>query len=166
MKYVAWMLVVVLAMVSSSPVYGADANSVEDVNGLTVWALGGDSMQELRVGYRGLLPNIELALGGVHVDAVDDAEEEWPIRGYAIAHALSADMLASLLDSKMTLPAGTLYGGLFLEYLDDADLSGGYIVGGQVRIPKTAWRTVLEYQDSVWGDDENYQVIAGVCLIH
>lgn len=136
-----------------------------DVGGLTAWTLAGDGMQELRVGWEGLLPGIEFAAAGLHRDTPDGAEQEWPVRGYAIAHALSADMLATVLKTDLALPAGQLYGGLFAEYTYDREneWSGGYVVGGLLAVPSTAWQTVIEYQSTVWNSTDNdYQLIAGL----
>jgi len=136
-----------------------------DVGGLTAWTLAGDGMQELRVGWEGLLPGIEFAAAGLHRDTPDGEEQEWPVRGYAIAHALTADLLATVLKTDVTLPAGALYGGLFCEYTYDRDdeFAGGYIVGGLVAVPSTRWQTVVEYQSIQWNTSNNgYQFTAGL----
>lgn len=157
MLSVAWVIYLCGQMAS-----GADVN---DAPGVTVWALGGDGVQELRIGYRDLLPNTEFAVGGVHLDAPDDGVEEWPIRGYAIAHAMSADMIAKALGASITLPDGDLYAGLFGEYTYDREdeFAGGWLVGAQVSWPGN-WKTVVEYQGTVFNaSDDDWQIVAGLC---
>lgn len=126
-------------------------------SGLRVWTLGdvtGEGRQELRIGYEGLLPDIEFALGALHRDAPDAAVEEWPVRGYAVAHALDTQMIGSILGQNWTLPDGTLYGGGFLEYSHDREKewSGGFVVGGLVDWPGN-WQTVAEYEKLVFNTD-------------
>lgn len=147
-----------------APCWGSDAN---DVTGLSVWALGSDGRQELRVGWRGLLPSLEFAAGGVHFDAPDDGVEEWEVRGYAMAHLLDADLAAQLLGTERKLPDGNLYGGLFAAYgYDRADeWSGGYVLGGQVEVRPT-WYAVTEYEGVVLNaTNDDWKFVAGLCHV-
>jgi len=141
----------------------AIARGPEDSSGWSVWALAGEDSQEARVGYRGLLPDVELALGLVHEDAPAEEIEEWPIRVYGIAHALDADMIASALGHDWQLPEGNLYAGGFLEYTRDRaeEWAGGYVIGGLVDWPR-GWQTVAEYQAALWNTDaEDYRLVVG-----
>ena len=143
----------------------ADPNLPSDPNaGFSAWALVGDGIQEGRIEHTGLVEGIGLAIGGVHRDAVDEGIEEWSLRGYLLAHALSTEMIGSLIGRDFHLPAGNLYGGLFGEYCFDRDKewSGGYVIGGTVDWPNK-WQTVLEYQSTVWNTAGNgYEVVAGL----
>jgi len=122
--------------------------------GIRAWALGGAGVEELRIGYEGLIPDIELALGCQHRDAPDDGVEEWPARAYVIAHALDANMVATLIGGNMRLPDGNLYAGLFAEYgFEDSGWSGGWMLGGAVDWPR-GWQVIAEYQVSVWQSEE------------
>jgi hypothetical protein len=138
--------------------------------GLTGWALLGTNpdfgkSEELRVGYEGLLfPEVEVAVGGLHLEAPDGAVEEWSGRGYLLFHALDAEMIASVLGNGIALPNGNVYGGLFGQYTHDREKewSGGYVVGGLVDWPK-GWQTVGEYQESLWNTDTNsYAFVLGL----
>lgn len=136
----------------------------EPNEGFTAWGLFGDQFEELRVGYEGLLNDFEVAIGGVHRDAVDPFAEEWSLRGYAIAHALDAEMLASVLGGERKLPDGELYAGLFAEYTFDREKewSGGYVIGGRVHWPKD-WMAVVEYQATMFNSTDNdYKVVGGL----
>jgi len=143
----------------------AQAQDPNDEPGLTAWALGGSGVQELRIGYQGLLPTIELAAAVRHLDVMGDGQlEQWPIRGYAIAHALDAEMLASILGNEIELPKGNLYAGLFGEYTFDRDneWACGYVVGGLVDFPR-GWQTVLEYDATVFNSTSNeYEFMLGL----
>jgi len=144
--------------------WGQDPNGGSWERGLSLWALAGDGRQEGRVEYVGLLEDIGLAVGGVHRDAADSGVEEWSLRGYVLAHALSTDMVGSLLGKNWTLPPGNLSGGVFGEYCFDREKewSGGYVVGGMADWPKR-WQTVLEYQSTVWNTSgREYEVVAGL----
>lgn len=153
-----WMLMVVVCMVLCSTVYGQEVPvQIEDANdGWRVWFGMGTSpdfgqMQELRIGYKGLLPDIELAVGVLHKDVPEEGVDDWPIRGYAIAHAIDADMIASALGKELTLPKGNAYIGLFAEYSYDREdeWSGGYVVGALVEWPRK-WQTYAEYQKNLF----------------
>lgn len=146
----------------------ARAAEPNDRPGLTAWVLGGigteDRAEELRLGYEGLLPNIEFAVGGKHKEAPDPEVDEWSFRGYAIAHALDAQMLASLWNKEIPLPNGNLYAGLFTEYSHDRDneWSGGYVIGALVDWP-TGWQTVAEYGKTTFNTDVNqYEFMLGL----
>lgn len=160
-----WLLIVgVLALYAglSQVVSGEELDAGSQV---TAWALGGEGIQELRVGYEGLLPDIEVAFGALHKDAAEPEEQEWPVRGYVIAHALDASMVASALGTDFTLPEGNLYAGLFCEYTRDRadEWSGGYIVGGLVEWPRK-WQTVAEYQSAIFNtDQEDNRFMFGLC---
>jgi hypothetical protein len=140
----------------TSYVYVASAQ--DPSAGITAWVLGGDGEQEVRLGYEGFVPDIELALGLQHLDAVDPGIEEWPVRAYVIGHALDANMVASLLGGTVRLPKGEIYAGLFAEYTYDRahEWSGGYILGGAVDWPK-GWQVVMEYQARQWNVDDGVQ---------
>lgn len=121
-------------------------------------------MQEIRLGYDGLLPDIEVAVGLRHNDAPPDGVEQWPVRAYLLAHALDAEMLASIIGNKITLPSGNLYGGLFAEYTYDRDkeFSGGYVLGGEVDWPR-GWKTVVEYDVTIFNtSNDAYQIVFGL----
>jgi hypothetical protein len=155
-----WIAGIVLVMWIATAAAAADPNSA----GLTAWMLAGSGGQEIRLGYEGLLPDLEVALGGRHLDAPDEGIDHWAIRGYVLAHALDAQMLGSVLGKDITLPDGNLYGGLFGEYAYDREdeLSGGYVVGVLVDFPK-GWQTVVEYQATIFNSTDNaYQVNAGL----
>jgi len=152
------MVVAVLSMVLLSTVYGQEVPvNPEDVNdGWRVWVGLGTNpefgkMEELRFGYKGLLPDIELAVGVLHKDAPEEGVEDWPIRGYAIAHAIDAEMIASALGKELTLPKGNVYAGLFAEYSYDREneWGGGYVVGALVDWPRK-WQTYGEYQRNIF----------------
>jgi len=160
-------LVVFLAVLLFVPsVRAADPNS-----GMTVWALGGSGVQEngtpteeLRIGYQGLLPDIELAAGVRHMEAPDEGVQKWGVRAYALAHALDTQMIASMIGNKLTLPDGDIYGGLFAGWTYDRsdEWSGGYVVGGLVDWPK-GWQTCLEYDADVFNtNDNNYTILVGL----
>ena len=141
------------------------AQDPNDKPGLTGWVLGGSGMQELRIGYEGLLPTIEFAGAVRHLDTLaDGATEEWPIRGYVIAHALDAQMLASVLGADFKLPDGNVYAGLFAEYAFDREdeVSGGYVVGGLIDWP-AGWQVVAEYDATVFNTTRSgYEFIVGL----
>lgn len=165
------MLCAVVFLMVTLPLGGAaraaDANDLaaDDPNdGFAGWAMAGGGIQEGRLEYIGLVEDIGLAVGGVHRDAVDAGIEEWSLRGYVLAHALSTEMIGSLIGKDFTLPGGNLYGGLFGEYCFDREeeWSGGYVVGGMVDWPNK-WQTVVEYQSTVWNtSDSGYEVVAGL----
>ena len=154
--FIAVMLSLLACTVQANP---------NDKPGVTAWVLGGSGIQELRVGYVGLLPTIELATGVRHIDVLEGGEvEHWPIRGYAIAHALDASMLAKVLGADFVLPDGNLYGGLFAEYAFDRDneWAGGYVIGGLIDFPK-GWQTVVEYDATVFNATNNgYELMLGL----
>lgn len=155
-------LISVLMLLAVSVVV-CNADETDDP-GLTAWVLAGDGVQEARIGYEGLLPDIEVALGIAHNDAPDGDVEEWPVRVYGLAHALDASMLASLLGAEAKLPDGNLYGGLFAEYTYDREdeFSGGYVIGGLVDWPK-GWQTVVEYQSTIFNaSDNDYELVLGL----
>ena len=157
-----WMLIAVVASLWIAT--SAMAQDPNDKPGLTAWALGGSGVQELRIGYEGLLPTVEFAIGTQHIDAPQSGIDEWPIRVYAIAHALDASMLASVLGADFKLPDGNVYAGLFGEYSFDREdeWSGGYVVGGLVQWPR-GWQTVLEYDATLFNaSDSDYQVMLGL----
>jgi len=160
----AWLVMGVCVLLCST-VYGGELPvEPNDGVGFSLWALAGDGVQELRLGYEGFLPDIEVALGLGHVDAPDDGVEEWPIRAYLLAHTLDADMIATALGQNWTLPDGNLYGGLLAEYTYDRpkEWSGGYVVGGLVDWPR-GWQTVAEYEGKVWNnDDREWSFVLGV----
>jgi hypothetical protein len=148
--------------------FGSEAPAgTEGSDGVTAWALVGANpefgkSQELRLGYEGLLfPELELAVGAVHLDAPEPAVDAWSARGYLLVHALDASMVASVLGNGVTLPDGNLYGGLFAQYsFDRADeWSGGYLVGGLVDWPR-GWQTVAEYTTNLWNNDHNAYAFA------
>ncbi len=121
-------------------------------------------MEEARVGYEGLLPNVEVAAGFAHFDAPPADGPDWAGRAYLIAHALDTQMVASFLGNKFTLPDGDVYGGLFGQYAEGGaqNFSGGYLVGGEVAWPK-GWNTFLEYQVDLWNKDmDTFAVVAGL----
>lgn len=158
-------LVVTFPLGGAASAADSNALAVEPNDGLAAWALAGDGLQEGRIEYLGLIEDIGLAVGGVHRDAVDDGVEEWSLRGYVLAHALSSEMIAGVSGKKWTLPDGDLYGGLFGEYCFDreAEWAGGYVVGGLVDWPRN-WQTVVEYQSTVWNtSDSGYEIVAGLC---
>jgi hypothetical protein len=138
----------------------ADAN-----NGVTLWALIGATpelakTQELRLGYEGLLPGIELAVGTRHLEAPDTNVDDWSVRGYVLAHALDTKMVASVLGNGMALPDGNIYAGLFVDRQDS--WSGGYAVGGLVDWPKR-WQTVAEYSTTIWNSEhDSYAFVLGL----
>lgn len=149
--------------------YAPSAFAADPSDGLTVWTLVGTNpeftkAQEVRVGYEGMLPGMEAALGVLHLDGPDPEVEEWSGRAYLLAHALDARMIASFLGNGITLPDGNLYGGLFGQYTYDRDdeWSGGYVVGGLVDWPK-GWQTVAEYQTNIWNNDrDSFAFIVGL----
>jgi hypothetical protein len=159
--FLAWSLCLCCRMAQGAE----DANGLAVNSGVTVWALGGPGMQEGRVGWLAPLgvENIELALCGVHIDAPDGEIERWPLRGYVMAHALDAQMLATLLGADVKLPPGALYGGLFAEYAWDREheWSGGYSVGGLVTVQ--GWDLVAEYQATICNATDNgYEFVGGL----
>jgi hypothetical protein len=158
--------VVLLCCLWTATARAADPNS-----GMTLWVLGGSGVQEngtpteeLRVGYVGLLPDVEFAIGGRHMEAPDSDVQKWGVRGYALAHALDTQMIASMIGNKLTLPDGDIYGGLFIAWTYDRsdEWSGGYVVGGLVDWPK-GWQTCLEYDADVFNtNDNNHTILAGL----
>jgi len=151
-------LVVCLSVATAQ---GADPN---DKPGVTLWALGGSGVQELRVGYVGLLPTVEFAVAGRHLDAPEGGVDEWPVRAYAIAHALDAKMLASVFGADFKLPDGNVYAGLYAEYSGDRDdeFDGGYVVGGLIEWP-AGWAVVAEYNAAIFNTTRNgYEFIVGL----
>ena len=165
MRFFISIIVMALCATLCSTTFGAD----DPNSGLRVWALTGaqpelGARQELRVGWEGLLPDIELAIGGLHVDAPEPAVDQWGLRGYAIAHALDAKMLGQAIGHGVTLPDGSLYLGGFGQYSFDRDeeWSGGYVVGGLIGWPK-GWETVAEYESLIWNSDDNeYAFLIGL----
>jgi len=155
MKRVTFMGIIVAMIVAPNTGAGPNLDPNANEEGATLWLLFRPGAQEVRLGYQGLLPDIELAVGVLHIDAADPGIEEWPVRGYLIAHAIDAEMLGSLIGNKIVLPDGNLYGGLFGEYTYDREneWSAGYIVGGLVDWPK-GWQTTAEYQATVWNCDD------------
>ncbi len=141
---------------------GAFAQDASDPNdGWRAWVGMGTNpefgkMEELRFGYKGLLPDIELAVSVLHKDAPDEGVEAWPVRGYLLAHAIDAEMIASALGRNLELPKGNVYGGLFGEYSYDRDkeVSGGYVAGALVDWPGK-WQSYAEYQRSVFNTMNN-----------
>lgn len=165
MKFTISVVVMALLCLVCSTTYGAaDPNA-----GWRAWVLTGaqpeiGGRQEGRIGYEGLLPDVEFAIGGLHRDAPDDGVEDWSIRAYGIAHAVDTQMVASVIGHGLTLPDGNLYVGLFPEYTFDRDKewSGGYIVGAIVDWPK-GWQTVAEYESVIWNtDDDDYVFSIGL----
>ena len=140
---------------------GAGAEDANDARGWTVWALLAEDSQEARFGYKGLLPDVEVGVGLLHEDAPEPTVEDWPVRGYVIAHALSAELLGEYWGADRPLPDGELYGGLFSLYSRDRseEWAGGYMVGGLVDWPGR-WQTVAEYQEVVWNVDRAAHVFA------
>jgi hypothetical protein len=170
----AWEAIVVCLMLACVLAMGtATARAAaRDPNdpGITLWVLGGPAIgdnvgtQEVRLGYRNLLPDIEVAFGLKHLDAPESGVEHWPVRGYLLAHALDANMLASVVGNKIKIPEGDIYGGLFAEYTYDRDkeFAGGYVIGGEVSWPK-GWKTVAEYDATVFNASDNaYEFIVGL----
>jgi hypothetical protein len=156
--YRGLMALIVVAMFAGA-VQAADPNA-----GVTGWVLAGPGAQEFRVGYEGLLPDIEVALGGRHLDAPDEGVEHWGLRAYVLAHALDTQIVATMIGNKIALPDGDIYGGIFGDYtLDRAnEWSGGYVVGGLVAFPR-GWETFVEYDATVFNTTDNaYQVMAGL----
>lgn len=154
----------IVAVAVMGLVCGVAGGWTPDGGDVTAWVLGTDGGQEVRVGYTDLIPDIELALGGVHRDAPDDGVEKWAVRGYALAHALDAEMLASAIGNSIPLPDGNLYGGLFCQYTYDRhdEWSGGWVLGGLVDWPR-GWQVVAEYQEVVWNTDDNeYPLFIGL----
>lgn len=144
---------------------GADDGLVPE-SAVTAWALGGSEYRELRVGTRGwgILPDdVEIAVGGVNRDGPDDYSE-WAGRGYALFHAVDANMVAQLLGRDVKLPPGTAYIGGFAEYSADRqeEFSGGLIAGALVRWPGN-WCIVAEYQWELFNvGDRDYSIIIGL----
>lgn len=163
MKWMLWTVAAILAILALAPT--AQAADPNENPGITGWVLGGSGVQELRIGYEGLLPTIEFAAGIRHLDVLEaGVVEQWPIRGYAIAHALDTTMLASVLGADFKLPNGNVYGGLFGEYAFDREneLSGGYVVGGLVDWPR-GWQTVIEYDATVFNcTKQGYEFLIGL----
>ncbi len=148
---------------------GAAEPAVEPNDGFTGWVLLGANpefgrSEEIRLGYEGLFERIELAVGAQHLDGPEPGVEEWSGRAYLIAHALDANMIASVLGYDVDLPPGNLYAGLFGQYSYDRDdeWSGGYLIGGLVEWP-WRWQTVAEYQHNVWNNDhDSYAFVVGL----
>ena len=156
MRFFISILVMAALCVLCSTAFGGDG-PLDPNGGLRVWALGdvtGEGQQELRIGWEGLLPDVELAIAGIHRDAPEDGTEDWPIRGYAIAHALDTEMIGSFMGQNWTLPEGTLYVGGGLEYSHDRpnEWSGLMIWGGVMDWPR-GWQTVAEYQKMLFNTD-------------
>jgi hypothetical protein len=170
-------LLLVLSMVG---LWGNAVFAQSDPNsGLNVWTLLGTTpnfarAEEIRVGYEGLLPKIEFAVSGIHVDGPEEGQSDWVGRFYAIAHALDAKMITHVLGNEFPLPEGNLYGGLFVGYAyhNEHNWSAGWLVGGSTAWPwdglvgkSNSWslKTVVEYQADIWNANRNaYTVSTGL----
>ncbi len=167
MKSIGRAVVILLVLCLCSLSYGQDPNG--PIRFFTTWTLIGTNpefgkSEEMRIGYEGLLPDLEIAASVVHLEAPDTTVDSWSGRVYGLWHALDANMVASFLGNGIELPKGNLYGGLFGQYSYDREeeWSGGYVVGGLVDWP-AKWQTVGEFQSTVWNTTDNgYAFVVGL----